>query len=286
MLAESDTVAVVGTVSEKVLERLLLSDTEMVEEVDSDAVVEELIEPDVDTLLEGEIVSDVVSVLAERDIVAVSGTLPVIEMVRLSVSAMDDVVVRERDAVEAIESVVVRDPESDADSDADTVTVFAESDGVAVSGTLLVIEMVRLSVSAMDDVVEIVKEAVLGNESVVVRDVETEKDRVEDSVAVGTEILRDAVSGIDWVVEALVLSVIGSDNVVEKVPKVSDTEVEMDPETEREELFESEEEADMETLSDNVIVSDSLMDIERLIVLLRWQRGPAHPSLQLHTHRG
>lgn len=123
-----------------------------------------------------------------------------------------------------------------------------DSDTVAVSGTLSVRETVRLSVAAIVDVVDTVKESVAGNDSVKVKEVDSESVIEVDSVAVGPEILKDTVAGIDSVMDTVTLSVMGSDSVVEKVPKVSETEVETVPEGDRDLLCESEVDSDRDTL--------------------------------------
>jgi hypothetical protein len=155
-----------------------------------------------------------VAVSPEGEAVAVAGALSVVETVRLSVSAIDTVVVPESESDSDVLREAVGERESETVAEKDFVAVLAERDTEGVAGMLSVIDRVALSVSAIEAVVEAVMvklvEMVVEEESV--RD--PEDVCVDVAVTVLSEGDMDAVAGALSVVETVTLSVSTIDTVV------------------------------------------------------------------------
>jgi hypothetical protein len=168
----------------------------------------------------------------------------------------------------------------------DFVAVLAERDTEGVAGMLSVIDRVALSVSAMDIVVVVVWDVDWGRDSE--NEIDSEVEILSETVLVevAPEMVSEVVSGIDAVIDKLSVSVMGSDSVV--VRERVEVRVAVGPELDTVVEKERERVVDVvwDVLPESVSVSVSLTDNDILIVLVRWHRGPAHPSLQLHTQSG
>ena len=106
-----------------------------------------------------------------------------------------------------MESVVDSDTEAVVDGVAEGVTECPDCDTEMVVGTLSVVEMVKLSVSAIDAVAETETESVRGIDAVADGDFESDADKDVVTVVEGLESDPDNVGAMDCVWEASSVSV-------------------------------------------------------------------------------